>query len=501
VTEEINRLWRFNEGVDLSKPIAGFAGNVLKLTAGSTFAQVLGVLVAPIVTRLFAPEAFGVAALFASIAGTIRAISCLRYELSIMLPENDEEAANLLGVSICSAIIITCVTVLAIFGFQDSIVQLFNAPELKKYLWLLPLSVFLAGMVSALTYWNSRAKNFGRLSVVRVLSSGITQTSKLTSGFTGFVSGGALIVSTILGQLIASAFLGIQTIKTDWKLLIKKINFKRMNASASRYRKFPIFSTWSALINTASYQLPVWILAIYFSADVVGYYALGNLVLGIPMILIGSAVSQVFFQRAAEARNTTNDLPEIVQTILIRLVSLSIFPTLLLTIIGKDVFALTFGVEWAEAGMYVQILCIWVFFQFISSPLSTIFGVLEKQESYLMFDILIFATRSIALVAGGLTGNVLITLALFSLASVSCYGFLCFWILLNTNVSMKVTLMRVFKYLLYSAPLIGIVAAAKFFFHIGSLYILLLSLLGTITYYAVVVSEDKTLHRIFGFCK
>jgi len=45
-----------------------FAGNVLKLVTGSVFAQGIGVLVAPIVARLFAPEAFGVAALFASIA-------------------------------------------------------------------------------------------------------------------------------------------------------------------------------------------------------------------------------------------------------------------------------------------------------------------------------------------------------------------------------------------------------------------------------------------------
>lgn len=56
----------------------------------------LGVLVAPVIARLFAPEAFGVVALFLSIAGIICVVVCLRYELSIMLPKTDEEAANLL---------------------------------------------------------------------------------------------------------------------------------------------------------------------------------------------------------------------------------------------------------------------------------------------------------------------------------------------------------------------------------------------------------------------
>ncbi len=77
-----------------------FSVNTLKLVTGSIFAQGLGVLVVPIVTRLFAPEAFGVAALFASISGIISVVACLRYDLSIMLPKSNEESANLLGVSL-----------------------------------------------------------------------------------------------------------------------------------------------------------------------------------------------------------------------------------------------------------------------------------------------------------------------------------------------------------------------------------------------------------------
>ena len=84
----------------MSKPSSSFATNVLKLVTGSVFAQGLGVLVVPIVTRLFAPEAFGVVALFASITGILGVVACLRYQLAIMLPKTDEDAANLLGVSL-----------------------------------------------------------------------------------------------------------------------------------------------------------------------------------------------------------------------------------------------------------------------------------------------------------------------------------------------------------------------------------------------------------------
>ena len=115
----------------MSNPSSSFAGNVLKLVTGSVFAQGLGVLVAPIVARLFAPEAFGVAALFVSITGIISVVACLRYELSLMLPETDEEAVNLLGASLFFVLIITGISALIVFLAGDSIVKVLNSPDLK----------------------------------------------------------------------------------------------------------------------------------------------------------------------------------------------------------------------------------------------------------------------------------------------------------------------------------------------------------------------------------
>ena len=76
---------------------SSFAANVLKLVTGTTFAQVIIVLASPLLTRLYGPEAFGFLALFTSITSIIGVIACMRYEMAIMLPKTDEEAANLLG--------------------------------------------------------------------------------------------------------------------------------------------------------------------------------------------------------------------------------------------------------------------------------------------------------------------------------------------------------------------------------------------------------------------
>ena len=77
---------------------SSFATDVLKLVTGTTLAQVITVLAAPVLTHLYGPEAFGFLAIFTSIT-SILGVNRLHgaYELAIMLPKTDEEAANLLA--------------------------------------------------------------------------------------------------------------------------------------------------------------------------------------------------------------------------------------------------------------------------------------------------------------------------------------------------------------------------------------------------------------------
>ena len=80
----------------LKKETMTFADNVLTLAGGATIALGVTVLTSPITSRLFGPEAFGLAALFMSGATVMGLIACMRYEMAIVLPKNDEEAASLL---------------------------------------------------------------------------------------------------------------------------------------------------------------------------------------------------------------------------------------------------------------------------------------------------------------------------------------------------------------------------------------------------------------------
>src|SRR5579864_4317949 len=96
-----------------------FASDVLRLASGTASAQVVGILAAPLIARMFAPQVFGALAIFASVAGIISVVSCLRYEIAIYLPERDEDAANIAALS---ALLVTGIT-----GLSAVLVWLFGS--------------------------------------------------------------------------------------------------------------------------------------------------------------------------------------------------------------------------------------------------------------------------------------------------------------------------------------------------------------------------------------
>ncbi|MFC1818731.1 lipopolysaccharide biosynthesis protein [Thermodesulfobacteriota bacterium] len=449
-----------------------FTGNILKLVTGTALAQALGILFMPIVTRLFAPEAMGIVSIFSSMTGIAGVIVCLRYELAIMLPQSNDEAVNILGVSLLSVIIMTALSALFVWLGSEKIIDLLHAPKLKDYLWLVPVAILFRGLFLALNYWNSRTKNFGRLSLAQIISSFTAQAAKLAAGFAGFVSGGVLIVTSLLGIIVATAMLGSQIWRDDKKLFLDHIRWKPIGKGYVRFRKFPLIDTWGALMNSISWQLPALMLSSFFSTAIVGYYALGLAVAQRPLSIITGALSQVFYQKACDVKNTNGNNNELVEKLMDALIFIGILPTMMLAMVGEEAFAVIFGGRWLEAGRYAQILSPWIFFWFISSPLAMLFSVYERQGSALSVHSIILVTRIISLYIGGIYQNVYLALGLFSATGIIAYGFVAAWNIRLSHANGQKIIFSFFKYALYCLPVCLSLYVVKYIFQSGPVIIL-----------------------------
>jgi len=473
-----------------------FAIDVLKLVTGTAIAQAIAILASPILTRLYGPEAFGLFAIFTSITSIIGVIACMRYELAIMLPQKDEDAINLLGLSILMVVVITIFTAVIIVFGGGLIIDILQAPGLENYLWLVPPFVFSSGVFLALNYWNSRTRQFGRLSVARVTNSIATTSVQLGAGFSGFTSGGSLIGAGLTCSFVSTGVLGGQIWRDDGAKFRNSISWQGIIEGMKRYKKFPLIDSGSALLNTISWQLPALLLSAFFSPVIVGFYALGMRVLQTPMSLIGGAIAQVFFQRGVKAYHQ-NNLSIIVADIFEVLLKIGVFPMLILLISGWDLFIVIFGYSWGEAGIYAQLLSIWAIFWFISSPLSTILSITEKLKTGLILTILNISTRFISLFIGGILGDVFLAIALFSFSGFFVYGFACFVFLKYAGLEIKNSLSIIGKVFFYSILFLIPLIISKIL--IGTSVIITISaLVITIIYYIFILKTDSRFRNLIN---
>jgi O-antigen/teichoic acid export membrane protein len=430
-----------------------FTKDVLKVAGGTASSQVIAFFTVPLLTRIYLPETFGIVAVFTSFVTILTAITCLRYENAIMLPEKDEEAVNVLSLGIIIAGFFTLFVSLLVFFVGKPMAVLLGVPTIAPYLWLVPIGVFFSGIFRVLVLWNSRIRLFGSVSIAQITNTTITRIYQLVLGVIRGSQSSTLIVGQVFGPFLISGILVIQVWRKWGGFFQEHVRLKHIIVQLKRYKKFPLIDTWGILLNNISIQMPVFMLSWFFSQVVVGYYSQGYRLLQVPLLLIAQSVSQVFFQRASVARSTEGELKNVFEQVFEGLIAIGLGPTLIVMIVGQDVISVLLGSNWGEAGLYLQILVPWIFVVLISSPLSTVFTVLERQELLVFFHIVILLSRVISLAIGGFLQNIYLTLILFSVTGVLVYGGLVVWNIILSGSSIYKTYCILLHYGRYSIPI------------------------------------------------
>jgi O-antigen/teichoic acid export membrane protein len=98
-------------------------------------------------------------------------------------------------------------------------------------------------------------------------------------------------------------------------------------------------------------------------------------------------MGQVFFNRISAYKNQYKPLFPLVKRMLINLISLSVVPFGIIFFWGEELFAFVFGESWRFSGRLSEIMAPWLMLNFITSPLSTLPLVLNRQRSFFVLGI------------------------------------------------------------------------------------------------------------------
>jgi len=431
-----------------------FFYDVAKLVSGNGFVQLFRAILSPVISRLYLPAYFGITQNFSSIANILAVMASLRYEQTIMLPREEEKAANQFGLSLMLMGITTPLSLLLVAFFRNQIAQLLNAPDLALYLWFVPLQVFAIGLFNVLRQWTTRKKQFTRLSIAQVVNEVAIDGLTTGFGFAGQASGSTMIISRIAGQVMGSLTLVWSVIKHDGKFILQSLRWAEIRAGMKEYRKFPLYNIWASFLSTLALYMPGIILSGYFSPTIAGYFSYGQSVLRLPIALIGNSIGQVLFQRGAKAYHEGN-LRATVEETYKRLIVFSTLPMLIVMLIGKPLFATVFGAEWAEAGVYSQILSIWTLSIFIAAPLGSLTNILNRNEISVVLNLVKVLTGAGSLIIGGITGNIYLGLWLFSITGILSYGWFIFWATSASGIPLRRAAKYFIDNLILCAPFIG----------------------------------------------
>src|SRR5699024_3409882 len=98
-----------------------FVRNVIIIATGTAGAQAISVVLSPIITRMYGPEAFGVMGTFTAMTRIIIPVAALAYPIAIVLPKNNQDAKGLIRLSLIITTIISIISLITLILFNQKI--------------------------------------------------------------------------------------------------------------------------------------------------------------------------------------------------------------------------------------------------------------------------------------------------------------------------------------------------------------------------------------------
>ena len=398
--------------------------NSARLLSANIIAQVVGLLVYPILTRLYTPSDFGVLGLFVSIAGTLAMVGTANYQNAITLPKQEKLAVGAfhtgLSVLVCLSVLVSLT-----LPFSHAIANLFEAPQLAKWYWLVPLYMLALGCWSLLNNWYIRTKCFSSTARYQINLTLTGTGAKLGFGYACPSAGG------LIGAGVISAWLALlASVFCNWRKSLNRLaHFDRQvcHEAARTYRNFPLYALPQSLVNQVSGQLPVWLLIPVFGEAQIGLWNMALLLSFTPLSLINRAVSQVFYQHFSDHVNRRQSLMQLYKRFVWSALGVIVPFFIGLWFVLPAMTEWFLGHEWREAGEYIRWMLPWLGAAMIVSCVGFVPDLFFRQRTSLGLEILQLVLRGSAIVAAIMMHSFMVGVAGIAMASCVVCVVQIFW--------------------------------------------------------------------------
>jgi len=358
---------------------SSFASNVVFMLAGTMLGQAASVLLAPVLTRIYSPDQFGTLSVYTAVLSILGVMAALGFDGAIPIATGGSELANLLAVSGVSLLGTTGLLSIAAWLLPEHAATSDWLGTLSSCRVLLPLGFFCLGsyyvMVAAAT-WLGAFREIARTRISQGLSGPISQ---IALGLLGAGAPG-LAIGFVIGQSSGTLLLASRVYRAVPELR-RVVSWQGMVAAMRRYAHFPLFSSWSRVLDMAGGGTVLFLVfSVCYSPEIAGFMFLTERVIGRPLLIVSTSLLQVFTGEAGQAvRQEPALFSRRFRQVVPRQFMLSAAWVLLANLIASWAFPILFGNQWDAAIPYLRALSPAYLALAVLHPVSTSLQILERQ--------------------------------------------------------------------------------------------------------------------------
>lgn len=399
--------------------------NIIILISGSGLAQLIPILVIPILSRMYTADDFGDLSLYANIVGILVIIASGRFEHAILLPKKESTATYIVAGSFIITLSFSIFLLILVIIFKIFFSHLLVDQRIAKWILFIPLSVFSSGIFNILTVFANKYKLYKFMSIGGFVKSITTSGIKVLGGIKKAGAFG-LIIGNIIGNIFSMLFISIVCFRFK-KYQLKYLSYKGITNALKVYVDFPKYNMPRALLNTISGSLPIFIFYKYFGTSVTGFYSMSLGLSLIPIQIVVQSIYQVYSEKIIKEYNNRIAIAKSIINIAKTLTMVFSLPFIILIIFAPDIIVFFLGDKWLESGKILQYIIPWLFMVLVSTPLAFIPKLSGKLKTEMIIDMVYLVLRIIALYIGVLINNYYYSIFFFSLVGVFVLGFNLFW--------------------------------------------------------------------------
>ncbi|CAM4160932.1 lipopolysaccharide biosynthesis protein [Lederbergia lenta] len=368
-----------------------FLRAISTLISGSIIAQIISLVVAPIMTRLYTTEEIGVYTLVLTGITMFGSVICGRYDMAIVSERNEDNVFSLIKLSFFISLV---ASILISLGY----VIFYKIEGISPLTTVITMFILLlsTGIRNILVSYNNRKREYSLMTSVYVIR---TLFKDITLVLLGLIKAGAigLILSQIIGEILGLNRQA-KSLKHQFKKIITTSKDRVIYVSKLHYKQ-PLYSVPALFANNFSYASINLFVENLFGLATLGHYYMTYKILGLPLSVISGNISKVFFQEASREYDKSDHYSKTFLKTTFILLIIAIPMAFFMFFLAPSIFKFIFGLGWERSGDYVKILAPMFAIRFIVTALSPGMMISKKQNLELVINFLFIIMSVIAFIS------------------------------------------------------------------------------------------------------